>query len=238
MSARRVLALTSMLTIAGVGCGGGGAGDTTTPLPSVPTTEGPPPVISSIAPARVCAASAFTLVVRGTGFDGRSVVRLNGAARTTTVVSETELRTGIAATDLTGSSATITVATGTQVGTSSATLAIGGSSSMTLTGAPTGGTAVGQPTFTLPIDGMGFTTSSVATWNGARRPTTYVSASRIVATVDAVDLSAPGQFTIGVADTTDNCPGAGALPFGVLAVGAPTSSSLKAIQTWSTALLW
>ncbi|HEX7981790.1 MAG TPA: hypothetical protein VF461_24505, partial [Gemmatimonadaceae bacterium] len=107
-----------------------------------------------------------------------------------------------------------------------------------LTGAPAGGVAVGQPSFTLPIDGTGFTTSSVATWNGARRPTTYVSASRIVATVDAVDLSAPGQFTIGVADTTDNCPGAGALPFGVLAVGAPTSSNLKAIQTWSTALLW
>ena len=66
----------------------------------VPVTN-PSPVITSLAPSRVRAGSGgFTLTITGSGFDAFSVARWNGAARPTTVVSTTQIRASIPATDL------------------------------------------------------------------------------------------------------------------------------------------
>lgn len=59
------------------------------------------PTITSLSPGTVTAGGAgFTLVVNGTGFFAGSVVQVNGAARTTTLVSATQLTAAIPATDI------------------------------------------------------------------------------------------------------------------------------------------
>ena len=52
---------------------------------------------------------------------------------------------------------------------------------------PVGGAAI-----TLTVNGSGFVASSVVRWNGANRPTTFVSASQLQAVIDAGDLAAAG----------------------------------------------
>jgi List-Bact-rpt repeat protein/centrosomal CEP192-like protein len=61
----------------------------------------PVPVTSSLSPASAVAGSTgITLTVNGSGFVATSVVRWNGTARPTTVVSATQLRATISAADL------------------------------------------------------------------------------------------------------------------------------------------
>jgi hypothetical protein len=61
----------------------------------------PVPVVTSTSPSStVVGAGAFSLIVKGTGFVSSSVVRWNGANRTTTFVNNSELRAAIAAGDV------------------------------------------------------------------------------------------------------------------------------------------
>jgi len=67
---------------------------TVTVVPGVPT-------VTSLSPASAVAGSAaFTLTVNGTGFTSAAVVRWNGADRTTTFVSGTQLRAAVPAADV------------------------------------------------------------------------------------------------------------------------------------------
>jgi hypothetical protein len=72
------------------------------PVPARPAVpSNPAPVSGSLSPASAVAGSAaFTLTLNGSGFVASSVVRWNGATRTTTFVSATQLRAAIAAADL------------------------------------------------------------------------------------------------------------------------------------------
>ena len=66
-----------------------------------PMTTAPKPTITSLTPAsRAAGSPVFTLVVKGTNFVPRSVVRWAGAARTTAYYSATELRATIPASDI------------------------------------------------------------------------------------------------------------------------------------------
>lgn len=63
-------------------------------------TSAPVPVLASISPSSVnVGSSAIALSVTGSGFTANSTVQVNGAARTTTYVSATELQTSMPATD-------------------------------------------------------------------------------------------------------------------------------------------
>jgi hypothetical protein len=85
------------------------------PVPARPTGSSVPaaPAVSSLSPASATAGSAaLTLTVNGSGFVMSSGVRWNGAARTTTFVSATQLRAAITAADLaTARSVSVTVVT-------------------------------------------------------------------------------------------------------------------------------
>ena len=241
MTRARMLGASVLAVALSVGCrsgggdddgGGGGGGGAPTEVPR------PVPTVAAISPGRVCPGASFTLVVTGTNYTGQSVVRVNDVARPTTVVSETELRAAIAPADLSGQGPVVTVATGTTVSTTSATLAVNAAPSVTVGGAPTGGVAAGQATFTLPLDGSCFTATTVGTWNGAPRPTTLVRPTRMIVTIDAQDGASAGQFTVGAVDTTSYCAAGAGLPFTVSAVGAPAVSSLKSIEAQATAMLW
>jgi subtilisin len=62
---------------------------------------------------------------------------------------------------------------------------------------PTTGVA-GVPAFALTVNGSNFRSSSVIRWNGASRPTTFVSATQLRATVGASDVAAAGSAQVTV----------------------------------------
>src|SRR4029077_9138631 len=72
----------------------------------------PPPTLSALTPSSTPAGgSAFTLSVTGSNFVSRSVVRWDGAGRTTSFTSSTQLTAAIAAADIaTPGTAQVTVA--------------------------------------------------------------------------------------------------------------------------------
>src|SRR5262249_25683292 len=73
----------------------------TSPAVTVNSSLNPLPTITSLSPAQaLVGSSAFTLTVGGSGFIASSVVKWNGANRTTTYVSPTSLQAAITASDL------------------------------------------------------------------------------------------------------------------------------------------
>lgn len=67
-----------------------------------------------------------------------------------------------------------------------------------LTGITPATAPAGASTLTLVCTGTGFTPSTVVRWNGTDRTTTYVSTTRLDATIPAVDLTTPGTATVTV----------------------------------------
>ena len=94
--------------------------------------------------------------------------------------------------------------------------------------APVGGAA-----FTLTVDGSAFTSESIVRWNGANRVTTFVSPTRLLASIPATDLA-----TVGTAQVTAFDPPSGrtspASPFSVQA--APVLSVSSTTATTGTAV--
>jgi subtilisin family serine protease len=70
---------------------------------------------------------------------------------------------------------------------------------------PTRAFAGGGP-LTLTVNGNNFVSSSTVLWNGSARPTTYVSASQLQATISNVDLASSGSAQVSVSTPT---PGGG-----------------------------
>ncbi|MFQ3660935.1 MAG: IPT/TIG domain-containing protein, partial [Chloroflexaceae bacterium] len=52
--------------------------------------------------------------------------------------------------------------------------------------------------FTLTVNGTGFVNGAVVRWNGANRPTTFVSATQLTATIPASDIATPGTASVTV----------------------------------------
>jgi hypothetical protein len=69
-----------------------------------------------------------------------------------------------------------------------------------------GAAIAGSASLTLTINGSGFTSSSVVRWNGANRPTTFVSATQLQASLGAADLAVVGSAQVSVFSPT---PGGG-----------------------------
>jgi hypothetical protein len=66
---------------------------------------------------------------------------------------------------------------------------------------------VGGSTFTVTVTGANFARGAVVRWNGADRPTAYVSAGRLEAALSAADLATPGT---GALTVWNPAPGGGA----------------------------
>ena len=78
--------------------------------------------------------------------------------------------------------------------------------------------AIGTATFTLSVNGNGFSSSSVVRWNGADRPTTFVSSAQVRATIPASDLAGLGTVPVVVFSPAPGGGTSAALPFTI----APT----------------
>jgi hypothetical protein len=75
----------------------------------------------------------------------------------------------------------------------------------------------GDTTFTLRVQGGGFTAASMVRWNGGERPTTYVSAGELTARIGTPDIAGAGNASVTVFNPP---PGGGSSP-GVTFVVTP-----------------
>jgi len=170
---------------------GGGAGN-------------PVPVLTNMTPTSALAGSGgFTLTVYGSNFVPGAAVRWNGANRTTSFVSSTQLAAAIPASDIAvAGTAQVTVFNPAPGGgTSNAqTFTINNPNNpvpTTTSLSPSSATA-GGPAFTLTVNGSGFVANSVVRWSGASRTTTYVSATQMIASISTADIAAAGTAQVTV----------------------------------------
>ncbi|MDJ0711368.1 MAG: IPT/TIG domain-containing protein [Woeseiaceae bacterium] len=171
------------------------------------STSAPAPVVATLSPGSATAGSgAFTLLVNGSEFVPSSTVRWNGSDRPTTYVSSTTLQANISAADIANPTvAQVSVSTPAPGGGISANVGFqvvdGGQqpnpAPQVQFVAPTSALA-GTGPLQLTVTGTGFAQDSVVRWNGANRPTTYVSGSSLVATISAADLAAAGTAALTV----------------------------------------
>jgi uncharacterized protein (TIGR03437 family) len=181
----------------------GGGGGTSNAASFTITQPNPAPSITSLNPNSAPAGSpGVTLTVNGTGFINSSVVRWNGADRATTFIDSTRVTAQIPASDVANvGTAQVTVFNPAPVGGSSNAVAFAITqvnpvptiASLNPNSAVAGGAA-----FTLTVNGTNFINSSVVGWNGASRPTTFVSATQLTAQIPASDIANAGTAQITV----------------------------------------
>jgi Putative Ig domain len=208
------------------GCGGGG-GSSTTP----PPTNNLVPSINSISPDNAPAGSgSFTLTVGGTNFISASMVQWNGAGRTTTFVSSSQLTASISSSDIaTPGTAQVTVFTPSPGGGTSNVVAFAISTPIPAISSVSPSNAVaGQPGLTLTVFGANFESNAVLRWNGSDRSTTVQSATQLTALITAGDVASAGTASLVVANPGPPEADSSAVSFFVLAAQplALTTTSL------------
>ncbi len=208
---------------------GGGLSDPTVKF----AVNNPTPLVSSAAPtASIAAGPSFSLTVTGKNFVPGAAVNWNGAPKTTTFGSPTELVAQIAAADIAGGGSVPVTVTNPIPG--------GGTSTPALTFlvtnplptatllAPNAATT-GGPDFMLTVTGTKFVLTSAVNWNGAPRATVFQSSTTLIATILAADIASAGIGAYPVT-VTNPTPGGGvsspSLYFGVTNP-QPTISSVE-----------
>ncbi|MGE0101264.1 MAG: PKD domain-containing protein [Blastocatellales bacterium] len=194
----------------------------------------PSPTLTSLDPASALQDSgAFTLTVNGTNFVPSSVVRWNGANRTTTYVSSTQVTAAIPATDIsTAGTAQVTVFNPAPGGgTSNAlTFTITAPNPVpTLTSLSPSTAVENSAAFTLTVNGTGFVNGAVVRWDGQARTTNFVSATQLTAQILATDLQGVGQAAVTVFNPAPGGGTSNILNFSITASTspAPTLTSMN-----------
>ena len=175
----------------------------------------PLPTITSLAPNSANAgAAAQTITITGTGFVTASVANFNGASRTTTFVSATEITIDLTAADLsTAGAKNITVTNPAPGGGTSAAATFTVNPASANNPVPVIGSlspssvTAGAAAQTLTINGTGFQSTSTVTFNGSSRTPTFVSNIELSISLTAADLAAAGTRNVIV---TNQTPGGGA----------------------------
>src|SRR5579862_3908453 len=193
----------------------------------------PIPTLNSISPSSAAAGSAaFTLTVNGVGFVSGATVNFNGAGKATTFVSSSQVTAAISASDIvTAGTVNVTVTnpaptagpSTAQVFTISANNPVPAISSLSATHAP------GGAPFSLTINGANFEAKSVVNFNGKPETTTFISATKLSATIPASEVAVVGSMNVTV---TNPAPGGGAspaFPFTVdgYTISGPAAASLS-----------
>jgi len=196
--------------------GGGTSGALTFPIASGgPTIPSAGPTLTAISPTSATAGSvAFTLILTGSGFSSGATAQWNGAARTTTVVSATQLTAAITAADIaTAGTAQVTV---TSLGQTSAAMAFTiDNPTPAISSLWPRSAAVGSAGLTLTVKGSGFTSGSTVRWNGSTRTTRFVNAGQLTAIITAADTSVAGTPQVSVATPAPGGGTSGSMTFTV-----------------------
>ncbi len=206
------------------------AGDTATAgtFPVVVTNPGPgggasnsvnfsvnnpvPAIIAPLVPSGVIANSgAFTLTVNGTGFISSSQVSFGGTNRVTTFVSSTQVTAAILATDVATAGSPLVVVTNPAPGGGASNSVVFNVSAApnpvpVITSFSPPSATTGGPAFTLMVTGSSFVNGATATFGGASRTVTFVSATQVNIAVLAADIATAGTPAVVV---TNPAPGGG-----------------------------
>jgi hypothetical protein len=78
---------------------------------------------------------------------------------------------------------------------------------------------IGSPAFTLTVNGSNFNTGSIMRWNGADRATSFVSATRLTASIPASDLNIARTASVTVFNPAPGGGASSALSFTVIIQG-------------------
>jgi uncharacterized protein (TIGR03437 family) len=161
----------------------------------------PTPAALALSPSALPPGGAdFTIVVQGSGFRPNSVVRWNGADRTTTFFSGVELRAQIPAADV-ASAGTSKVTVFTQGGGESAALnfgVTGDNPAPTLARISPAAVAAGSPATPLNVFGANFTPQSVIRLNGVDLVTARSNSLQLTTQIPMTELAAAGDKKISV----------------------------------------
>lgn len=180
------------------------------------------PTLNSISPSAATASSGpITLTASGSSFMSNSVLQVNGAARSTTFISNTQLSTTLSSNDLaTAGSLAITASTPGGGASAALTFTVNNPAPSLSTISPTTVSAGGSG-FALTVSGSNFVAGSVVRLNGENRSTTFVSATQLNASIPASDIAAAGNLSITVFNAA---PGGGTSSAVTLAVSNPVPS--------------
>ncbi len=199
-------------------------------VPLTITNTAPGPTITVLNPNQVNAGGpAFTLQVVGSNFVSGAVVRANGANRPTTFVDASHLNAQITTSDI-SSPGTVSI-TVTNPGAGSTT-----SDPATLTVQPSNFPIIQTLSpdhvqeksggFTMTVTGTGFTAGATVRVNGSNRSTTFISATRLTATILSTDVATSGQRSITVASPGGGPESAAATLF-ITALNGPVTTSVS-----------
>lgn len=152
------------------------------------------PTVTALNPTS--ATTGANVILTGAGFTGVTAVRFsNNAASTFTVNSDTQITAVIPASAVTGV-LTLSKPGCPDVQTPVFTVAL--PSAPVISNLNPSFALVGGASFTLTVNGANFVAGSKVRWNNADRFTTFVSASRLTATILPSDLEAEGTVIIKV----------------------------------------
>ena len=84
---------------------------------------------------------------------------------------------------------------------------------------------IGGPAFNLTVNGSNFLATSVVRWNGADRPTTYLSPTQVRAAINASDIASAGTAIVTVFNPAPGGGVSAGLPF---AISQPPGLSISA----------
>ncbi len=205
------------------------------------TVEADSPSITSLSPSSTTAGgAAFTLKVTGSNFLPGSTVFWNGTPRATIVIDANLVSANISSSDIAGAGTTfISVSNPAPSGGFSESLAFGIATEgknpvpSLLSVSPSSATA-GDPGFVLTITGFNFIPSSVASWNGLARSTTFLSDKIVAAVISNQDLASSGTVSITV---TNPGPGGGTSAAETFSIGArPTGGGTNPLPPALSAL--
>ncbi|HEU4455973.1 MAG TPA: IPT/TIG domain-containing protein [Longimicrobium sp.] len=177
------------------------------------------PEVNSLAPSTaVAGAAGLTLTVDGRSFSRLSVVRWAGKDLPTTYVSKWQLRAAVGAAELAaGGAYEVRVFTPGESISPAATFIVTHAVPLITRLAPDSA-VIGTPGAEVTVDGSGFAPASVARWNGADRPTRFVSKTQIAVTLSAADLQTASHAEVTVFNPA---PGGGVSAADTFVVGNP-----------------
>jgi hypothetical protein len=143
---------------------------------------------------------SFIMTVNGSDLPAGSVVTWDGSDRPTTFVSSSRVDAEIAAGDLVpGKLVTIAIRDPSGGYGNSVTFPVNNPRPALTSLSPIGATGGGGG-LDLILHGSWFVSNSLAHWNGVSKPTTYVSATELRASLSSSDLGAGGQYEVTVSN--------------------------------------
>ncbi len=185
--------------------------------------DNPAPKISTFAPASFTTGAASTAVtVTGTGFVPATVLQVNGASRSTTYVSATQLSVVLTTADLaTAGSLTLTAVNAAPGGGTSSASSIAVNNPVPTVTAVTPLTAVAGSTTptTITISGTGFLSSTSVLVGTSSRAATVASSTQLTFQLTVADQATAGKLSLAVVTPA---PGGGTASAGSITVATPT----------------